>query len=199
MGKSHETRKAEIVGAALDLAAEVGVAGATTQAIADRLGIAQATVFKHFARKTDIFHAAMEAIGAEVFAALEPHFSSAGPADRRLRAVIAAHLAVIATRRGIPRLLFSDRLHLEDPALKSVALRVMKRYAGRLAGLLREGVEDGSFRRDLAADDVAVLIVTLIQGAVLRWSLCDFDFQLDQQADPVWSFLWPVIRPDGDA
>ncbi|MCW9039767.1 MAG: TetR family transcriptional regulator C-terminal domain-containing protein, partial [Rhodospirillales bacterium] len=133
-----------------------------------------------------------------VFAALEPHFSSAGPADRRLRAVITAHLAVIATRRGIPRLLFSDRLHLEDPALKSVALRIMKRYAGRLAGVLREGAECGVFRRDLASDDVAVLIVTLIQGAVLRWSLCDFEFQLSEQADPIWAFLWPVIRPDGD-
>lgn len=192
--KSHLQRRAEIIEAALALAAEGGVARVTTQAIADRLGIAQATVFRHFKRRDAIFRAAMEWIGAAVMAELGPRFRSAEPADRRLAAVLAAHLRFIAAHRGIPRLLFSDRLHLEDPALKVAARQVMGRYGEALAGLLDEGVAAGVFRKDLDPAGIAALIVALIQGTVLRWSVADFAFSLEAQAEPLWDLLAPSLR-----
>lgn len=192
--KPHAERRAEIIEAALDLAAEGGVGRVTSQAIADRLGIAQATVFRHFARCEDIFRAAMEHIGELVFAELGPVFAEPGAADRRLRAVIAAHLRFIATRRGIPRLLFSDRLHLDDCELKAAARRVVKRYTGALAGLLAQGAAEKCFRADLDPVGTAGLIVALVQGTVLRWSMADFAFPLDAQAEPLWRFIEPHLK-----
>ena len=48
MGKPQEERRKEIVQATMDLAAEQGIKKVTTQAIADKVGIAQPTVFRHF-------------------------------------------------------------------------------------------------------------------------------------------------------
>jgi len=57
MGKPQEQRKKEIIQATLDLTADLGIKRVTTQAIADRVGIAQPTVFRHFKTRDDIFSA----------------------------------------------------------------------------------------------------------------------------------------------
>jgi AcrR family transcriptional regulator len=194
MRKDHATRQSEIVDTALQLMAEGGSAAVTTQAIADRMAVSQATVFRHFERRADIFREAIERTVAGVFGDLDEAFGAPFPPDRRLRRVIDVHLRAIAANRGIPRLLFSDRLHLEDAALKDVVLAAMVRYRSQLARLLTEGRDDGVFRPGLDANETAGLIVSLVQGLVLRWSLTDFAFPLERESDAVWSLLWHGVR-----
>ena len=191
--KSGEQRREEIVQALLDLAAERGVNALSAQAIADRVGIAQPTIFRHFPTRDAIFRAALESIGSALLTVLAPMLSGSGPADERLRNLLARQLRFISRRKGLPRLLFSERLHLEDPQLKAVVRNIMATYTQRLAGLIREGMDQGRFRDDLDPDETARLIVATIQGLVMRWSLSDFEFPLQHQGDALWRLLAPAL------
>ncbi|MGM0554025.1 MAG: TetR/AcrR family transcriptional regulator, partial [Pseudomonadota bacterium] len=147
--KSSEERREEIVQALLDLTAERGTRDVSTQAIADRVGIAQPTVFRHFPTRDAIFRAALDSIGRKLLDVLTPMLSGRGRADARLRKLLARQLRFISRRKGLPRLLFSERLHLEDPELKAVVRNIMARYTSRLETLLQEGIAQGRFRQDL--------------------------------------------------
>jgi AcrR family transcriptional regulator len=194
MRKSGVERRKEIAGAVLDLAADVGIAKVTTQAIADSLGIAQATVFRHFKTRDDIFLAAIGLIGEEVFGELGPIFANTDLSPiERLQAVITRHLDVIERRKGIPRLLFSDRLHLEAPQLKAAIRKMMKGYEGRVASLISEGIKDGSFSTDADPVLLSQMLTTFIQGLVLRWSLFDFGFSLAGQDQVIWELMGPAL------
>jgi AcrR family transcriptional regulator len=193
MRKSGEERREEIVRAVLDLAAEQGVKQVTTQAIADRVGIAQPTVFRHFKTRDAILRAALEWIGKGLLTVVTPILAGRGPADARLRQLLALQLQFISQRKGLPRLLFSERLHLEDPELKAVVRRIMDTYTGKLRALLEDGVTEGSFRPDLDTEEAARLIVALVQGLVMRWSISDFEFPLEAQGDALWRFLEPAL------
>jgi TetR/AcrR family transcriptional regulator len=193
MRKSSDERREEIIQAVLELAAEQGVKQVTTQAIADRVGIAQPTVFRHFKTRDAILRAALEWISKGLMAVLTPLLSGRGPADVRLRQLLTRQLQFISQRRGLPRLLFSERLHLEDPELKAVVVRIMESYRSRVSALLSEGVGQGCFRDDLDADETAALIVALIQGLVMRWSLTDFSTPLDEQGEALWRLLHPAL------
>ena len=189
MGKPHEERKAEIIRSTLELAAEQGVRKVTTQAIADRVGIAQPTVFRHFKSRDAIFAAAIDWLAGELFRTIEGHLGDDAPPDERLRRLLEAQLAFVGRHKGLPRLLFSDRLHLESPGLKETVQRVMERYTQRVAGLIREGIEAGCFRRDLEPEDAARYVAALVQGLVMRWSVFDFGFRLEDEAGKLWRFL----------
>jgi AcrR family transcriptional regulator len=193
MRKSGEERREEIIQAVLDLAAERGVGQVTAQAIADRVGIAQPTVFRHFKTRDAILRAALEWIGRSVLTVLTPIFAGSGPADQRLRQLLSRQLHFISQRKGLPRLLFSERLHLEDPELKAVVRRIMETYTGRVRVLLDEGVDEGRFRPDLDTEETARLITALVQGLVMRWSISDFEFPLEAQGDALWRFLEPAL------
>jgi TetR/AcrR family transcriptional regulator len=196
--KSGDERRREIARAVLDLAAERGVAKVTTQAVADSIGVSQATIFRHFKTRDDIFLAAIGLIGEEVFAELAGIFADTDLSpDRRLRAVIIRHLAIIERRKGIPRLLFSDRLHLESPKLKAAIHKMMKTYEGKVASVISEGIDDGSFTSDNDPVLLSQMLTTLIQGLVLRWSLLDFRFSLADQGDVIWKLLQPALGMAG--
>ncbi|WJW76387.1 TetR/AcrR family transcriptional regulator [Thiohalobacter sp. IOR34] len=194
MGKPHAERQQEIIEAALSLAAEQGVQRVTTQAIADRVGIAQPTVFRHFRSRDAIFAAAIDWLAGRMLQALQPCLDADAPADERLRRLLATQLDFITRHRGLPRVLFSDRLHLESPILKTAVQQVMQRYTGQIAGLLAEGIEEGCFRADLDTAAAARHIAALLQGLIMRWSIFDFEFALEKEAMPLWDFVHPALR-----
>lgn len=194
--KSHAERIEEIARTALIIAADVGAAGVTTQAIADRMGVSQATVFRHFDTRDAIFRAAFDIVRRDVFDALGPVFDDATLSGRaRLDKLLVAHLAFIQDNPGVPALLFSDGLHAGDPALKTDVRRLMKSFAGRVAGLVMAGVEDGSVPRTVDAALVGQAFVTFVQGAALRWMLFDRAFDLTEQAPALWAVLGPALTP----
>lgn len=179
----------------MELSVEKGLKKLTTQAIADRVGIAQPTIFRHFKSRDEIFTAVINWVGDSLYRVLSGLFSGAGPADEKLHQLIIKQLAFMNKHRAIPRVLFSDRLHLESPKLKSVVQKMMDGYVENVTRLLEEGVKEGTFRQDLEPEKVARYIAAIIQGLVMRWSVYEFSFSLEEEAEPLWQFLWPSLKP----
>lgn len=189
MRKPHKQRKLEIIQSTLALAAELGVKKVTTQAIADRVGVAQATVFRHFKTRDAIFADAIEWLASQLFQTLSGCFSGEASAEQRLQQLIRKQLRFISQHKGLPRLLFSDRLHLESPVLKQAVQKIMNRYTTEVTKLIQQGMDSGHFRADLNAEKTAYYLAALMQGLVMRWSIFNFNFDLEQEADDVWGFI----------
>ena len=194
MGKPQEQRRKEIVQATMDLTAERGIKKVTTQAIADRVGIAQPTVFRHFKSREAIFAAVIGWISENLFKAISKGANPKASADEKLHNLLERQLGFISKHRAIPKVLFSDMLHLDSPKLKAALQEVMNRYMNRVKELLHEGIETGLFRKDLNVDETARYLTALIQGLVLRWSVYEYSFPLEKEADLIWNFLQPTLR-----
>jgi TetR/AcrR family transcriptional regulator len=195
MGKPTEIRRTEIILAALDVAAERGLVATTTQAIASRVGIGQSTVFRHYNSRDEIFAGAIDWIGSQLMVSLEPYFSSSEPADVRLRGMIHKQLEFVSNNKGLPRILFSDSLHIGQPLLKQNVQRVMRNYSSRVIQLIQEGIETGRFDKTLNPEETVRYLMMLIQGLLMRWSVFDFNFDLEAEAEPLWNFFARALRP----
>lgn len=192
--KTGDERRAEIIQSSLELASEVGIAKVSTQAIADRVGIAQATVFRHFKTRNDIFRAVLEFVAGNVFKALEGQLLSDKPADVRLETFIKRHLALVSKMKGVPRILFSDRLHVEDPELKKTVQGIVTKLTGNISKLIEDGIKEGVIDKNTNSDQMARMVVTLVQGSIVRWSIFDFAYPLTDTADEIWNVIWPALK-----
>lgn len=195
MGKPTQQRKAEIIQSTLELAARQGVAKVTTLAIAEHVGIAHATVFRHFKTREAIFSASLSWIVENMFAELEPVFTGNEPADVRLEDLIYTQLRFVSEHRGLPRLLFSDRLHLESEELKHIVKNAMNNFTNRITSLINEGVEEGIFSREIKAHSAAKYLIALFQGLMMRWSIFDFEFQIKNESAQLWQFYSNALKP----
>lgn len=189
MGKPRGERKEEIIKKTLELAADEGVSRLTTQAIADRVGIAQSTIFKHFKTRDAILNGAIKWIAGQIFQLLEKTSGESSSSRERLHSLIKRQLGLVGKHRGLPRLLFSDRLHLESPQLKKAVSQVMLTYMEKVSAIIAEGIEKGEFHKDCDPDERARCIVALLQGLVVRWSLFEFSFSLEEEGEAVWRFI----------
>ncbi|MFZ1813106.1 MAG: TetR/AcrR family transcriptional regulator [Rhizobiaceae bacterium] len=182
----------------LRLAAELGPGAVTTERIAERLGISQPAIFRHFPRKEVVWLAAATLLGEEMTRAWNA-VQSELPAERRLRAMALAHLAYIEGTPGLLAILFSRELHIENEALRTGLAENQKRFQARLAGIVQEGIEDGRFPRHLDPSDAAFLVIAVVQSLAMRWSLSAKRFSLIAEGERLLDALIGGFCPAGEA
>lgn len=179
--KPAEARKAEIIDAALRLADKLGPDRLTTGAIADAVGLTQPGIFRHFPKKQDLWQAVAARVGAMMKARwTKTQNPDAAPTDR-IRALIGAQLRLIQSTPAIPAILFSRELHTKNKGLRKAFFGLMSRFHRLIAGLVTQACDAGEMRDDLDPDDAAFLIIGLVQGLAVRWSISGRDFDLTQE------------------
>ncbi|MBN9037685.1 MAG: TetR/AcrR family transcriptional regulator [Rhizobiales bacterium] len=181
MRKSADLRKAEIVAAVLDLADRIGPDRVTTGAAASVIGVTQAALFRHFPTKAELWQAVAEYVAEGLTAAWDDALSRTGGPIVRLRALIAAQFAQIAATPALPMLLFSRELNVTNAELRTTFRDTLMAFHGLLAREVDSGRKAGLIRDDIAANDAAVLLTSLVQGVAIRWALGTRDFELSDE------------------
>ena len=176
--KSAEERKSEIVDAALKLAGEVGPDRMTTEALAKEINISQAGIFRHFPTKGAIWEAVGQRIGKLLQTkAVLTRPKNIEPGDE-LRLAVVTHLAFIETTPAIPAILFSRELHAENEKLRAFFAGLISSRHKAFSKLIATEIEAGRFNKTIDPDDAAFLVLALIQGLAMRWSLNARNFNL---------------------
>ncbi len=179
--KSADHRKTEIVSTMLRLADELGPDRLTTKAVADAVGLTQPAIFRHFPTKQALWAAVAKEITDKMTSAwAEVMQNNTAPKDR-VTGLILVQLSQIEARPAIPAILFSRELHVENDNLRQSVLALMTQLTTHLATDLAKGQEAGIFRTDLAPKDGAFLLVSLLQGLAIRWSLSGKAFSLGDE------------------
>ena len=176
--KSAEERKTEIVEAVLHLAAEIGPDRITTEALAKKVGITQPGIFRHFPTKNHIWEAVGQHIGKMLQAKNVPTDNvSNHPADQ-LRSFVFDHLKFLSETPAIPAILFSRELHAENEGLRTFFAGLIASRHRHFSKLIKAEIATGGFDKTINPDDAAFLVLTLIQGLAMRWSLNARNFDL---------------------
>jgi AcrR family transcriptional regulator len=193
--KSAEERKSEIVEAALRLADKVGPDRLTTSQIAEAVGLTQAALFRHFPKKQNLWEAVAARIGEKFqqrWIAIER-----GPADPvdRLRTIVAAQLKLIQSTPAIPAILFSRELHVENRALRGIFATFMTNFHSRIERLIAAAQSEGRLCGEIAAADAAYLIIGLVQGLAVRWSISGRNFDLAEEGQRLLELQLSGLAP----
>ncbi len=184
--KSAEERKAEIVDTVFKLAGEIGPDRLTTERIAQEIGISQPAIFRHFPNKAAIWDAVAKEIGSKLRAGSPVESLLADempdPAGNLVKAVL-THLAFIQKTPAIPAILFSRELHAENESLRKYFMGLMAKRHGIFSTMIANAIKAGQFDQDLNPEDGAFLILALIQGLAMRWSLSARQFDLVDEGE----------------
>ncbi|VAW18610.1 hypothetical protein MNBD_ALPHA09-2355 [hydrothermal vent metagenome] len=169
--KSAKDRKAEIVDAAIALAGDIGPDRLTTERLAAKVGISQPGIFRHFPTKGAIWEAVAKRIGGLLQTRIGPGIDRTAEPAAQLRQMVIAHLNFIQTTPAIPAILFSRELHAGNEKLRAFFAGLIASRQKRFSSLIAAEIASGRFDAALDPDDAANLVLGLIQGLAMRWSL----------------------------
>lgn len=187
--KTAIERKKEIVEVAIKLAATLGPDRLTTEKLALEIGISQAAIFRHYPTKSDIWNAVASHIGETMKIDPQAFLANAGSPTEKLRSLVSKQLAFIQSTPAIPDILFSRELHANNEKLRLFFVGMMGKRQALFASLVGQEIATGKFRQDLDADDASWLILSLIQGQAMRWSLEGRNFNLQAEGQRLFEIM----------
>ena len=192
--KSADHRKAEIVMAMLRLADELGPDRLTTTEVAKAVGLTQPGIFRHFATKQDLWLAVAAHITEQMNGAWAAVLEEELDPQRRIEALIRVQLHQITENPAIPAILHSRELRSGNALLRAQFIELMTRFQTLLIDALTEGGAHGVFRTDPAPKDSAILLISLVQGLAIRWSLGQRAFSLEAEGRRLMSYQIALLK-----
>jgi AcrR family transcriptional regulator len=160
-------RHAEIVAAAAKVFARRGYHGASTQDIADVLGIRQASVYYYFQSK----EAALEAVCAEGMQdyaeRAQKILRGAESGADKVGRLVFHHLSPMAERLDFTLVFLRERRFLPEPARRRIRALEL-RYERIIERIIQQAIDAGEFRRDLDAR-MATLALLGLGNSAAAW------------------------------
>jgi len=165
-GPRGKRRAVEMVAAAAKVFARLGYHGASTQDIADVMGIRQGSIYYYFASK----EAALEAVCAEGVAEYEDNARrvqrSRATASEKVVKLMFHHLAPLATRPDFTLTFLRERRFLPAPARERIRA-IERRYERIIQRVIEQGIASGEFDADLEPRMAALALLGLANSAAL--------------------------------
>ena len=189
-----DERRAATVEALIDLAARQNPSDITTAAIAERMGLTQGALFRHFPSKDAIVQACMTWVSERLLARIDKAAAQATSPAGALQAMFMAHIDFVARHPGVPRLLLGELQHADDSLPKQMVRTLLQQYGVRLRRLLDAGKAQGEFDRALDVDAAAVLFIGTVQGLVMQSLLAGKVGQIRRAAPGAFAIYRRGIR-----
>ena len=146
--QAMEEKKRNILAAAEEVLTQKGLAEATIAQIAQTAGVADSVIYQHFKGKQDLLFSIAGERMKEVLELLDDQLQGIRDAESRLRKMLWFHLKYNDTHPGYSRILLLECRSSEDFYL-TPAYQLIRKYAGILLGIIKQGMQDGSFNPDL--------------------------------------------------
>jgi TetR/AcrR family transcriptional regulator len=159
---------------------------ATTAALAARLGVSEAALYRHFRGKAEMFEGLIGFIEQTLFALINKITSEEKSGVRQLEAMLGILLAFAQKNRGMTRVLVGDALVNEDERLQTRINQLHERLEAALKQALRFGVSQGEIAQEVDIAAQANLMMSFVMGRWHQFARSGF------KRDPVelWAKQW---------
>ena len=173
-------RKQQIIEAARKLIIDKGMEAVTIDAIAETVGFSEAAIYRHFSSKQQILHQLVNDLEYDLLACVASAQTTEPNALRVLECILEAHLADVEGSRGVSFIVVAGAMSFEGIGLSHRIREMLDRYIESIKEVMRRGVGEGDFHKNLNVDAAAFTFLGMIQSTATIWALNDYSWSLDQ-------------------
>lgn len=161
----------------------------TTAALAARLDVSEAALYRHFPSKARMFEGLIEFIENAIFSVVGQIAADEENGLRQTELMLAATLRFAGKNRGLARVMIGDALVHENPRLQARINQVFERLEASLKQSLKIAMAQGALPADHDCAAHADLLVCHLLGRLQRFAKDGF------RNDPLghWAAQWPLL------
>lgn len=172
-------RRVQILEALATMLEQPGAERITTAALAARLEVSEAALYRHFASKAQMFEGLIEFIEQTVFSLVnqitERADDAVGAGNRRAAKIVAMLVQFGEKNPGMTRVMVGDALVFENDRLQ----QRMNQFFDKIEATLRQCLRDGAQGEGVAAPSVqaqvrASLLTAFVVGRLQRFARSGF-------------------------
>jgi TetR/AcrR family transcriptional regulator len=168
-------RRVQILQALATMLEQPGAERVTTAALAAKLDVSEAALYRHFASKAQMFEGLIEFIESSVFTLINQIMERDADAVQKAARIVTLVLQFGEKNPGMTRVMVGDALVFENERLQ----QRMNQFFDRIESSLRQVLRDGAQAQQSATPTVdaqvrAALLVSFVQGRLQRHARSGF-------------------------
>ncbi len=191
-----KTRKDLIMDAALCIFAEKGFQNATITEISKEAGVSDATVYEYFGTKEDLLFAIPERITKDTFEASAKVIPYIKGVEGKIRAILLFYIQLYQSNPNYSALvllqLMSNKRFRQTPAHTAI-----RKSSHVLLDCIREGIADGTFKKDSNPYLVRSMFMGTIEHLFIHWHMQGMPKRkpsIAELLDPLLEIVFDGIR-----
>jgi TetR/AcrR family transcriptional regulator len=186
MGARTGERKTQILHTLAQMLEGPAAERITTAALAARLDVSEAALYRHFSSKAQMFEGLIDFIENSLFGLINRITSEEKSGTRQIDAMVGVLLGFAQKNRGMTRVLIGDALVNEEERLQARINQLHDRIEAALKQALRFGVTQKELLDELDVVAQANLLMSFVIGRWHQFAKSGF------KRDPVelWSRQW---------
>ncbi len=162
----------------------------TTAALAARLEVSEAALYRHFASKAQMFEGLIEFIESSLFTLINQITQGAGDGRDHARGIVLVLLQFAERNPGMTRVMVGDALILEHERLSARMVQLFDRVESQLKQCLRQaGDAAGSTTATVDAQVRAAALTALALGRLQRFARSGFKRSPTEHAEATLALM----------
>ena len=167
-------RRVQILQALAGMLEQPGAERVTTSALAARLGVSEAALYRHFASKAQMFEGLIEFIEQSVFTLVNQIIERETVHAVRVRKLVTMVLQFAEKNPGMTRVMAGDALVFENERLQERMNQFFDKLEASLKQTLREAASTSAATPTVDAQVRASVIIAFMLGRLQRFSRSGF-------------------------
>jgi len=183
------SRKQQILECLAQMLEESPGARITTAALAAKVGVSEAALYRHFPSKTKMFEGLIEFIEGTIFTRINLITADSASAESRCEQILTLLMTFTERNPGITRLLTGDALAGETARLRQRIIQFFDRLETQLKQLIRDAEIQNGMRTQLPANIAANSMLAMVEGRIAQYVRSEFKRKPTEN----WAEQWAVF------
>ncbi|MDH7493860.1 MAG: TetR family transcriptional regulator [Candidatus Saccharicenans sp.] len=169
--QTPESRKGDIITAALRIIDQKGIKGLTVARLAQEVGFVESALYRHFKSKRDLISFILDNILQDGWNYLSEVEEKTEDSLEALRQLIYLFLNFLEQFPGIFKIIYSDEIYLGDEELQSKIDGIISEIINFLKKIIQKALNQKKLKADLDVTVAAMHFLGLIYTAFSYWTL----------------------------
>ena len=169
--QSTSERQLQIIEATQNLITSKGMEFVTIDAIAEKVGLTEGAIYKHFRSKREILTLLIDSIEQNLMETLVNSKQVGDSSLDHLGRILVAHLNDVEDRRAVSFIIISEAIAFDGIFMSDRVSLMLNNYLDFIKNVVDEGIKDRSFRPDVDMGAAANTFLGMIQIVATLWSL----------------------------
>ncbi|WP_456463765.1 TetR/AcrR family transcriptional regulator [Persephonella sp.] len=180
----------KIIKIGAEIIVKEGLRKFTAKNIADKLGITDAAIFKHFKSMDEIILEIIERYVSRCSHSAIEAVEKGRTVKEKLELLLRSHIDVLEETRGAVPVLCFELSRSEDLKFKKILNEFVENYKSKISKIIEEGQREGSIRRNLDPEDVAMFFIGSIQAKVFAYVISKREGNIIEDSDQFISVIF---------
>lgn len=168
----------KIIDASIGLIAEKSIQQLTIKNLAEKIGLTEGAIYRHFHSKIEILLSILFMFQNEAKENLERVKNSQLPALQQFEDIFLHRLKYFMEKPAVAAVIFSESIFQNHNSLALEVNKFLKMHEETLQIILERGKKNGEIKKDISTDEMIPIIIGSMRYLVTRWRLDGHNFDL---------------------